>query len=199
MPNRGFSFVKILAYVGDEHTPTAASPADAAHKESTSAKPILHPVHDWKWTAEKDEEGESRKAFPIKISEERTIYVAPFAVAEGDTPPIVLLPESRLQVSGRVATAHPVLFGVTIHHPNGDFAGRFLTTRSAEEFQSGEEFEFTLALRNFQLDPGLESKKDEFPNEPFHFVVESIWFTTLEQQAGLEITEVELLPPTVPN
>ena len=37
--------------------------------------------------------------------------------------------------------------------------------------------------------------KDKLPSVPFHFVVESIWFHTLDKQAGLEIAEVELLPP----
>jgi len=38
--------------------------------------------------------------------------------------------------------------------------------------------------------------KDKLPSEPFHFVVESFWFTTLEKQAGLEIAEADLIPPS---
>ena len=38
--------------------------------------------------------------------------------------------------------------------------------------------------------------KDKLPSSPSHFVVESIWLTTLEKQAGLEIAEVELARPS---
>ena len=97
---------------------------------------------------------------------------------------------------GRIATAQQVHFGITINHPNGDFAGRFLTSRPADEFQGGKDFEVTLELREFQLDPSLADLKDKLPSEPFHFVVESFWFTTLEKQAGLEIAEADLVPPS---
>ena len=163
---------------------------------SARLPPAPHPVNRWKWSAETDEEGAKRKAIPLKISEEQTIYVAPFGVSGDDRPAVVLLFESRLRVRGRVATAHPVHFGVTINHPNGDFAGRFQTVCAADEFRSGEDFEFTIELRDLELDPSLDGMKDKLPSEPFHFVVESIWFHTLDKKAGMEIAEVELIPPT---
>ena len=112
----------------------------------------------------------------------------------GDKPPVVLLPKSRLSVSGRLATKCPVHFGITINHPNGDFAGRYQTVRPADEFRGGEDFEVTLELQDFQLDPSLADRKDKLPSQPFHFVVETIWLHTLEKQAGLEIAEVGLEP-----
>jgi hypothetical protein len=196
MPNRGFSFVKILAYVANEHAPAAASPAVAAPLESASAMPIPHPVHHWQWLAETDEDGMTRKAIPVELSEDHTIFVASFGVADGDVPPVVLLPQSRLSVTGRLATGHTIYFGITVNHPNGDFAGRFLTIRSADEFQDGENFEMTLDVQDLQLDSSLADMKDQLPSEPFHFVVESIWFTTLEKDAGLEIAAVKLTPPS---
>ena len=54
----------------------------------------------------------------------------------------------------------------------------------------------TLDFQDFQLDPTLADMKDKLPSEPFHFVVESIWFTTLDKQAGLEIAEVDVIPPS---
>jgi hypothetical protein len=121
--------------------------------------------------------------------------VAPITVSEDDKPPVVLLPESRLSVSGRLATECPVYFGITINHPNGDFAGRFQTARPADEFRNGEDFEVILELQDVQLDPSLAGMKDKLPSEPFHFVVETIWLHTLEKQAGLEVIDVELVPP----
>ena len=37
--------------------------------------------------------------------------------------------------------------------------------------------------------------KNKLPNDPFHFIVESIWCHALDKQARLEIAEVELIPP----
>ncbi len=195
MPNRGFSFVRILAYVADGKLPPPAA-GNEVPASKASPLPVFKPVNRWKWSAETDAEGASRKAIPIKISEELSIYVAPFGVSEGDNPPVVLLPESRLRVRGRIATAQPVHFGVSINHPNGDFAGRFQTVCPADAFQSGENFEFTLELRGLELDPSLAEMKERLPSAPFHFVVQSLWFHTSEKQVGLEIAEVELLPPS---
>jgi len=200
MPNRGFSFVRILTYVAEgELPPPAAGGQEPEPGMEAPGKPrasaVRYPVNRWKWSAETDKEGANRKAIPIKVSEEQTIYVAPFGVSEGDAPPVVLLPESRLRVRGRIAAAHRVHFGVTINHPNGDFAGRFQTVCPADAFQSGEDFEFTLELRDLELDPSLADMKEKLPSVPFHFVVESVWFHTLEKRAGMEIAEVELIPP----
>jgi hypothetical protein len=160
---------------------------------------IPHPVNQWKWSAEADAEGAKRKASPIRISDERTIYVAPITVSDDDKPPVVLLPESRLSVSGRLATKCPVYFGITINHPKGDFAGRFQTVYPADEFRGGEDFEVTLDLQDFQLDPSLAGMKEKLPSEPFHFVVETVWLHTLEKQAGLEIAKVGLEPRKTQN
>ncbi len=195
MPNQGFTFVKILAYVADEEGRTEQPVRAATPEPQSSALPIAHPVNQWKWSAETDEEGTARKAFPMKISDEYTIYVTPFDTSEDNKPSVILLPNSRLRVRGHIATAATVLFGITIQHPNGDPAGRFLTERPADEFSGGKGVEVTLDLHDFQLDPALNEMKDKLPSSPFHFVVESIWLTTLEKQAGLEVAKVELIPP----
>jgi hypothetical protein len=122
-----------------------------------------------------------------------------FGLLEDDNPPVVLLSESRLSVTGRIVTAQPVYFGITAQHPNGDFAGRFVTMRPADEFHIGKEFQVTLDLQDFELDSSLVGMKDRLPTKPFHFVVESIWFTTLEKEAGLEIFGLELLPLASPK
>jgi hypothetical protein len=195
MPNRGYSFVRILTYVADGKLPPAASGGKDRERRTASTS-AARPVNRWKWSAEANAEGANCQASPLEVSEELTIYLAPFGVSGGDSPPVVLLPGSRLRVHGRIAAAHPVSFGVWINHPNGDFAGRFQKGCPAEAFRSGEGFEFTLELRDFELDPALAEMKDKLPDAPFHFVVRSAWFHTLDKQAGLEIAELELLPPT---
>jgi hypothetical protein len=125
--------------------------------------------------------------------------VVSFGLLKDDHPPVVLLPDSRLSVTGRLTTAHPVYFGITAQHPNGDFAGRFVTMPPADEFQSGKDYQVTLDFDDFQLDSSLAGMKDKLPSQPFHFVVESIWFTTLEKKAELEISEVVLEPRKTQN
>jgi hypothetical protein len=123
-----------------------------------------------------------------------TIYTTGLSVSYGDKRPVTLQPASRLRVRGRIASPQKVYFGITVRQGNGAFAGRFQTIRPADELQSGQDFEVTLHLREFRLDSSLASLKQELPSVPFHLVVETIWCHTLDKQAGLEITEVELAP-----
>jgi len=201
MPNRGNSFVRILEYVAEGKSPPPATKVQEPKPgknapDQPGANKSRKSGNQWKWTAESDAKGEQRKTTPIKSPDGRTIHVAGFEVSGDDKPPVVLLPDSRLSVSGRLATKCPVYFGITINHPNGDFAGRYQTVRPADEFRGGEDFKVTLELQDFQLDPSLADSKDKLPSQPFHFVVKTIWLHTLEKQAGLEVIEVELVPPS---
>ncbi len=94
-----------------------------------------------------------------------------------------------------MASTHRIYFGVTVRRAGGEFAGRFQTIRPAVEFPDGEEFEMILSLRDFRLDSSLDEMKDKLASVPFGLVVESIWCHTLDKQAGLEVTEVELISP----
>lgn len=148
-----------------------------------------------KWSPKTDEEDARLRAIPYTTHQGQTIYTAGFGVSRGDRPPVILRPASRLRVRGRIASTHKVYFGVTVRHPNGEFAGRFQTTRPGVEFQSGRDFELALQFRDFQLDPSLTAMKNKLPSIPFGLVVESFWCHTLGEQAGLELAEVELIPP----
>ena len=150
-----------------------------------------------KWSPKTDAEDATLSAVPFTTRREKTIYTAAFGVSRGDKPPVVLQTDSRFRVRGHIASTHKVYFGVTVRHPNGEFAGNFQTIRPAVEFQSGHGFEVILHLRDFRLDPSLIEMKNKLPSVPFHLVVESFWCHTLYEQAGLEIAEVELLAPTI--
>ena len=93
----------------------------------------------------------------------------------------------------RPSTKRPV-HEITVRQANGAFAGRFQTIRPADEFRSGQDFDVLLHLQDFRLDPSLDEMKDKLPSVPFGLVVESVWCHTLDKQAGLEISEVELAP-----
>ncbi len=139
-------------------------------------------------------------AIPYTTSWGRTIHAAARGVSRGDKPPVVLRPGSGFRVRGRIASTCDVFFGVTVRHSNGGFAGKFQTVRPASEFRSGQEFDVTVNLGNFHLDPSLMEIRSKLPSVPFDLVVESMWCHTLYEPAGLEIAEVELLPPeTLPS
>ena len=149
-----------------------------------------------KWSPETNTEDTKLGAIPYTTPQGITIYTATFGVSHGDTPPVILQPASYLRVRGHIASTHKVYFGITVRHPEGEFAGRFQTIRPAVEFPSGEDFEAILELRDFTLDPSLIKMKNKLPSAPFDLAVEAFWCHTLDQQAGLEIVEVELLPST---
>ncbi|MCP4262587.1 MAG: FecR domain-containing protein [Planctomycetes bacterium] len=146
-----------------------------------------------KWSPKTDAEDAKLRAVPFTVPQGITIYTAALGVSRGDKPPVILQPDSNLRVRGYIETTHNVYFGVSVRHAGGEFAGKFQTIRPADEFQSGKDFEVILHLRDFQLEPSLIKMKNKLPSDPFNLVVESFWCHTLDKQAGLEITEVELI------
>jgi len=148
-----------------------------------------------KWSPRTATEEARLGTIPYTTPEGFTIYIAALGISRGETPPVMLQPGCRFRVRGHIASTHEVYFGVTVRYAGGGFAGRFQTIRPDVEFRSGEDFEVLLDLRDFRLDPSLVEIKDKLPSTPFHLVVESIWCHTLDQLSGLEIIEVELLPP----
>jgi hypothetical protein len=146
-----------------------------------------------KWSPGTDTQDAKLGAIPWTTPLRKTIYTAAFGVSRGDKPPVILQPASRLRIRGHVASTHQVYFGVTVRHTGGEFAGRFQIIRPAVEFKSGQDFEVILHLRDFRLDSSLIEMKDKLPSAPFDLVVEAFWCHTLDKQAGLEVTEAELI------
>ena len=149
-----------------------------------------------KWLPGTNGQAARLRAVPYTTRLGHTIYTASFEVSWGDQPPVILGQGSRLRVCGSLESAHEMYFGVTVRHPNGEFAGNFQATKPAEAFQAGHDFELTLALGELRLDPSLLQIKDKLPSDPYGLVVESFWCHTLSNPAGLAIAEVELIPPT---
>ena len=186
----------------------------AKHRVSAAAdrelSPVLIPaaVNRWrsqlelgpggalgKWSPKTGELDARVGTVPFTTRLGKTIYLIGLGVSYGDRPPVTLQPGSRFRVRGRIASSRPVSFGVTVRHAGGGFAGKFQTHRPAAQFPGGENFEVVLDLQDFRLDPSLNQMKDKLPGSPFHLVLDSMWCHTLYQQAGLEVTEVELIPP----
>jgi ferric-dicitrate binding protein FerR (iron transport regulator) len=147
-----------------------------------------------KWSAKTDAQNARLATIPYTTPSGQTIYTASFVVSRGNKPPVILRAASLLRVCGRIASTNKVYFGVTVRHANGEFAGRFQVVKPAVEFHAGSDFEVTLDFRDFELDPSLDEMKNKLPSVPFDLVIESFWFHTLGEQAGLEISQAELIP-----
>ena len=126
-----------------------------------------------------------------KDSEPILLYVAALSVSRGDGPPVELRAGATFRIRGRMDSASDVLVGLTTQHLNGGFAGKHHAFRKAELFSSsGGAFE-------------LEVKVDEFtpekPNHPKSAIGLGLydwWCLTINEDAGLTITSVELIPAT---
>jgi hypothetical protein len=134
-------------------------------------------------------------AIPYKTEEQTTIYTTAIPVSRGDNPPVMLKPTSQIRVRGYLGRNSKLYFGVTVRHPDGVFAGRFQITKPASEFQSDDEFEVLLKLRDYRLDPSLSKWKRELPETPFELIVESVWCHSLYKPVRLAVIEMEIQSP----
>jgi len=184
----------------------------AAAGRDMSPEPVPESVSHWRsrldlgpigalgeWSPGSDEAPARLRAIPYTMSPGKTIYAVGLGVSRGDSHPVTLERGCRLRVRGRIDSASKTYFGVTVRQINGDFAGKFQAVRPARDLPGGQDFEVILDPQQFVLDPSLNDMKGRLPNDPFRLVVESIWCHTLYEAAGLEITEVELLPPAAPG
>lgn len=134
------------------------------------------------------------KSIPHTIKETgKTIYCIALRVVSGESPPVVLRRDSQLVVEGRIAKKTKLLFvGVTLQHPNGDFAGRFQICLPGESVNVNEKFELDLDVKDFKLDPSLWEIRHKLADSPLGLIVTDIWCHTLWDSAGLELEGVEL-------
>ena len=153
------------------------------------------------WMPPNGEEPAHLKTVPLTLSakddrKQKTIHTLSMPVSSGDNPPVVLQPETKIRVRGKIATSHRIWFGMTLIRENGDFAGRFQVILPAEEFKRGEPFEVVLNLINYELDPSLAQWAESLPKAPYGLIVKSVWCHTLWDPAGLQVSEIELMIPT---
>jgi len=202
--------VKRLSDGSELEVPTQHRVLAAADHEFTVA-PDLAPVDHWtsrlllgpertlgKWLPPAAGRDAALLAVPFTTQLGWTIFAAATRVSTWDAPPVTLHPDSRLRVRGRLGVSRTVYFGVHLRDASGAFAGRFLTARSPYEFGAGEVFDVTLPIRDFILDPALKHMSKKLPARPFELTVESVFCHTLTHPAGLELFQVEVIPPAVP-
>ncbi len=179
-----------------------------------SPQPIPDAVHDWKsqlqlglgdawgnhgkWSPTLDGNPASLRAIPFvpRVNKSITLHLLGLPITRSDNAPVVVKSDSRFVVHGRLATAADVFFGIRVVRPNGEFAGKFLARQRAAKFNDDSNFEAVFRLDEFRLDPCVWNRKDELPSKPDNLVVTCVWsFTHTGGPTGLEVTEVELIPP----
>ena len=182
----------------------------AAADHPFSVVPVLAPVDTWtsrlplgpertlgRWMPPKADRAAALLAVPFTTRLGWTIFATATGVSAWDDPPVALGRGTSLRFRGRLAVSSPVYFGVTVRDANGAFAGRFQTIRSAAKFAAGKNFDVTLPLAEFGLDPSLNSMANKLPARPFELNVESVWCHTLTRPAGLELFQTQVIAPAV--
>ena len=107
-------------------------------------------------------------------------------VTNKDESPPVLGSEGRFLVRGRVESTADVVFGMTMNHPKGGFAGKYVVVRKVEAANGGKAFEWALPLSEFKP---LEKT---FPDSPAGLELVDCWCLTVHEDHGLSVFDIEL-------
>ncbi len=182
----------------------------AAPDRDLSPVRTLEPVTSWtsdlrlgsecmygKWSPQIESRAATLAAIPFVPQENKsvTLYLLGLPVRRADNSPTIVKPSSRFVLRGRLAIAADIYFGIQMAHPNGEFAGKFITRQPASLFHDNSDFEAEFRLEEFVLDPCVRDRKDELPAQPDDLFLTGLWsFTHSGGPHGLEITQVELIP-----
>ncbi len=195
---------KHLVVVDDERDLTPELVPDSVHHW----KSRLHrrPGGYGKWLPATAERIASQKAIPLVPSDnpDVTLYLLSIPVSRSDSSPVVVQPDSRFVVRGRLNKPTRIHLGIGMRHATGEFAGKFRgdlgARQSISELDSEGHFEVVYRLGEFSLDPCVQDRKEDLADKPDGLVLNAVWaFTPAGEPAGLEVTEVELIPPPRDN
>lgn len=155
-----------------------------------------------KWQPATDNKPASLKAIPLipPQAPHVTLYLAGLPVDRSNDAPVVVQPDSRFVVRGRLRSEARVHFGIRVSNPNGEFAGMFRgdlhDRQPLAKLNNDGHFEEVYDLRDFTVDPAVIERKDELSSKPDGLILNGVWaFTHTGHPSGLEVTEVELIPP----
>ncbi len=115
--------------------------------------------------------------------------MAAISVSSGDSAPVLLGPNSRFRIRGRLPASGEIGFGITTHFPNGGCSGKYSTLRGVEVADpSTQTFDIELHLDE------LRPEEERSPRSAAGLTIEDCWSLTIHADKGLELLEVELLP-----
>ena len=150
------------------------------------------------WVPAQGSEPSHLKAIPYTINakldpQQRTLYTISTRVTQKDSPSVILSPDSRIRVQGKIDIPHAIWFGVTLRRSDGGFAGHFQITVPAERFRAGETFDVTLNPEGYHLDPSLKKWASDLAKDPFNLTIGSIWCHSLWDPVGLKVYKMEVV------
>ena len=145
------------------------------------------------WIPQRGQTDGELRAAPVLLNPENkpiTLHLATISVSRCPAPPVVLPSSGRFRIRGQIATSADVYFGLTMKHVKGGFAGKYVAARRLDLPQkTGQRLEIELSLAEFR------PQEKEFPDSPIGLELVDWWCFTYNQDAGLSIASVELLPP----
>ncbi|MBC8350996.1 MAG: FecR domain-containing protein [Planctomycetes bacterium] len=177
-------------------------------------QPVPESVNHWKsqlhlrpgcygtWLPATELRAAAQKSIPLVPRENPsvTLYLLGIPVSRSNGPPVVVRSNSQFVVRGRLNKPAKVHFGIAVSDVNGEFAGKFRGDldhqQPISEPDEDGQFEVVYRIGDFTLDPCVHDRKEELAGEPDGLVLNGVWaFTNLGGPSGLEVTEIELVPP----
>lgn len=127
--------------------------------------------------------------WPLGDGRSVMLYAVAIAAWKSSDRPVVLHGESRLRFRGRTEAARTVRFGFSSQRMQGAFAGKFeIDVPSPTLGPAGATWEVDLPLASFRpLQPQLAGS-------PEGLELTDVYALTLEEDVGLEINHIELVP-----
>lgn len=110
------------------------------------------------------------------------LFVSSAGPSARDASPLILQADGRFRVRGRLSAASEVVFGVTLNHPRGGFAGKYVTVRKFD----GGPFDWTVPVQD------LMPLEKTFPATPAGLELVDCWCVTVQEDHGLAVRDVEL-------
>ncbi|MDG2124944.1 MAG: FecR family protein [Verrucomicrobiales bacterium] len=181
----------VITLEGDEEIAVMAQPTPSSRWEGKLAE--VPEVLLGKWLPLLGKEEARLGAVPllweIPGRDPMTLYAVAISAWETSDQPVELQSGSVLKVRGRTRDAVMVRFGFSAQKMRGVFAGKFEMDVSAEELGvAGETWEVELPLAEFRALHG------HLADTPDGLELKDVYALTLNRDAGLEISAVELLP-----
>lgn len=141
------------------------------------------------WLAQPDGSGSLRAAALLLTCgrpKPLLLYATVANVTGKDGGPMLLDSGGQFRIHGRIESTTDVHFGVTMNHPKGGLAGKYIVVRKVEAADGGKAFDWTLPLSEFKP---LEAT---FPATPTGLELVDCWCLTVHDDHGLSIFDIEL-------
>ena len=115
------------------------------------------------------------------------LHVASIDPSPKDSPPVRLTSGSRFRVQGSINRNHLLIFGLTIFHEGGGYAGKYSVAREVKaDHDAGGRFDVELPIEEFRRE------KEVFPESLLGLELVDFWVITLRENVGHEVVSVEL-------